>query len=271
MEEQGYPGRGRARSASTCSTAGRTCNCTSIRTTGTMALKQRGLPVPLHRQHRGSSPGGTVGVASGGGDRIRQWTGRRPVAFRAGNMAASEESLRQLEAAGILIDSSYTFPYAGGQCRFSGGRALQRLEMVRRRPGVALSGFRQPIACPEMGLPKPLDLMGYQLPRMPRRDPVDLRRGRRRRRDPAQLQPVQGAQRAVRRRPAEPDRCAAIPPVLRVARSAASRLSRLHLQRSGRRRRTETLPGQARAAVPADGPLCGRPQGRAGVEQLYWT
>ena len=54
-----------------------------------------------------------------GADRIERWTGQRPIAFRAGNMGASETTLKVLQDAGIWIDSSYTFPFLGGNCKFS--------------------------------------------------------------------------------------------------------------------------------------------------------
>ena len=88
---------------------------------------------------------------------MQQWTGRRSVAFRAGNMAASEESLRQLEAAGILIDSSYTFPMRAGS-------AASRAEPYNGSKwyGQVWNG---PLRLPPDRLPgmhpaKPLDLMG---------------------------------------------------------------------------------------------------------------
>ena len=94
-----------------------------------------------------------------GRDRLEHWTGRRPVAFRAGNMAASENVLPQIEAAGIMIDSSYSFPFAGGQCRFSVESPYNGSKWYGRVLEMALSGFRQTILS-ELGRSKPLDLMG---------------------------------------------------------------------------------------------------------------
>ena len=108
---------------------------------------------------RTSSPADQLALLREGSDRIQRWTGRRPVAFRAGNMAASEDTLRQLEAAGIPIDSSYTFPYAGGQCRFAAEQLYNGSRWYGQVLEMALSGFRQPIVS-EMGRSKPLDLMG---------------------------------------------------------------------------------------------------------------
>ena len=108
-------------------------------------LKQRGLPAPFTDNIADLSPADQLALLREGSDRIQRWTGRRPVAFRAGNMAASEDTLRQLEAAGILIDSSYTFPYAGGQCRFNGEQLYNGSKWYGRVLEMALSGFRQPI------------------------------------------------------------------------------------------------------------------------------
>jgi len=122
-------------------------------------LKQRGLPFPFNDNIADLSPADQLALLREGSDRIQRWTGRRPVAFRAGNMGASEDTLRQLEAAGILIDSSYAFPYAGGQCRFSAERLYNGSMWYGRVLEMALSGYRQPIAF-ERGHSKPLDLMG---------------------------------------------------------------------------------------------------------------
>lgn len=94
-----------------------------------------------------------------GAERIRQWTGKAPVAFRAGNMAASEATLGLLPAAGIRIDSSYTFPFAGGQCRFAAADAYNGSQWYGDVLELALSGFRLP-ALPLEARAKPLDLVG---------------------------------------------------------------------------------------------------------------
>ena len=46
--------------------------------------------------------------------------GRRPVAFRAGNYAASDTTLGALEKSGIRYDSSYNAAYRGRSCLISG-------------------------------------------------------------------------------------------------------------------------------------------------------
>lgn len=122
-------------------------------------LRQRGLLAPYTDDIADLNPAEQVAMLREGSDRIEHWTGRRPVAFRAGNMAASEDTMRQLELAGILIDSSYTFPYAGGQCRFSAEQPYNGSKWYGQVLEMALSGFCQPKAL-EMGRSKPLDLMG---------------------------------------------------------------------------------------------------------------
>ena len=94
-----------------------------------------------------------------GADRLEGWTGKRPVAFRAGNMGASEQTLEQLSSMGIRIDSSYTFPYVGGQCLFEVAESYNGSKWYGDVLEVALSGFRQPHVA---GLhpAKPLDLTG---------------------------------------------------------------------------------------------------------------
>lgn len=94
-----------------------------------------------------------------GRDRIRRWTGRAPAAFRAGNMAASESVLEQVSAAGIKIDSSYSFPYAGRQCAFSADNAYNGSKWYGDVLELALSGFTVP-KLPGLRRSKPLDLMG---------------------------------------------------------------------------------------------------------------
>ncbi|MCX5676522.1 MAG: polysaccharide deacetylase [Planctomycetota bacterium] len=94
-----------------------------------------------------------------GAERIRRWTGRAPVAFRAGNMAASEETLELLAAAGIRIDSSYTFPFAGGQCRFSPAAPYNGSRWYGDVLELALSGFTLP-PLPGEARAKPLDIVG---------------------------------------------------------------------------------------------------------------
>jgi peptidoglycan/xylan/chitin deacetylase (PgdA/CDA1 family) len=91
--------------------------------------------------------------------RLAGWCGASPVAFRAGNMGASKATLALLPAAGIRIDSSYTFPYAGRQCRFSPDNPYNGSRWYGDVLELGLSGFRQP-RLPKLHPAKPLDLMG---------------------------------------------------------------------------------------------------------------
>ena len=81
-----------------------------------------------------------------GADLLEKWTGTRPIAFRAGNMGASEETLLALLDAGLWIDSSYTFPYVGGQCRFAETERYNGSKWYGDVLEVALSAYRQPAA-----------------------------------------------------------------------------------------------------------------------------
>jgi peptidoglycan/xylan/chitin deacetylase (PgdA/CDA1 family) len=90
---------------------------------------------------------------------INRWTGKKPIAFRAGNMGASEETLKNLPGAGLWIDSSYTFPYVGGQCLFPEGALYNGSKWYGDVLEVALSGFQQP-TFPGLLPSKPVDLMG---------------------------------------------------------------------------------------------------------------
>ncbi len=94
-----------------------------------------------------------------GAARLERWTGRRPVAFRAGNLAASEATLTQLAKSGIRIDSSYGFPFAGGQCHFSSERPFNGSRWYGDVLELALTGFRQP-RLPLMAAAKLVDPMG---------------------------------------------------------------------------------------------------------------
>ena len=94
-----------------------------------------------------------------GAERLNRWTGKAPVAFRAGNMAASEETLDLLPSAGLGIDSSYTFPFAGGQCRFSPAEPYNGSRRYGAVLELALSGFTLP-RIPGEHRAKPLDLVG---------------------------------------------------------------------------------------------------------------
>ena len=90
---------------------------------------------------------------------LEQWTGNRPIAFRAGNMGASEETLAALLEAGLWLDSSYTFPYVGGQCRFLEKERYNGSKWYGDVLEVALSAYRQP-KMPGLHPAKPVDLMG---------------------------------------------------------------------------------------------------------------
>jgi hypothetical protein len=94
-----------------------------------------------------------------GARRIRQWTQRPCTSFRAGNMGASEETLAQMPEAGLGIDSSYTFCYLDGQCRFADSQAYNGSKWYGEVLELALSGFRQP-RLPGLRAAKPLDLVG---------------------------------------------------------------------------------------------------------------
>ncbi|MFP4104501.1 MAG: polysaccharide deacetylase [Phycisphaerae bacterium] len=100
-----------------------------------------------------------------GADRFKRITGKTPKAFRAGNMAADENSLSALAAAGIQVDSSYTFTYAGRQCGFSAERPFNGTRWYGSVLEVALSGFRQP-SLPALHPCKPLDLVSVSFPEM---------------------------------------------------------------------------------------------------------
>jgi len=122
-------------------------------------MKQRGQDAPFTDQMADLPPQSQRELLKEGADRIEAWTGRRPVAFRAGNMGASEETLQQLPAARIRIDSSYTFPYLGGQCKFAERESYNGTKWYGDVLEVALSGFRQ-VRLPGLHPSKPLDLMG---------------------------------------------------------------------------------------------------------------
>mgnify|MGYP001053237725 FL=1 len=90
---------------------------------------------------------------------LERWGGMRPIAFRAGNMGASEETLQAMKTAGLWIDSSYTFPYVGGQCRFREKERYNGAKWYGDILEVALSAYLQP-RFPGLYPSKPVDLMG---------------------------------------------------------------------------------------------------------------
>jgi len=122
-------------------------------------LHRQGLPHPNTDQIADLAPQDQLALIQEGAERLRRWTGRPCVAFRAGNMGASEETLQQLEKAGIPIDSSYAFPFAGVQCRFQPGEPYNGSKWYGRVLELALSGFRK-IPLPGVHAAKPLDLYG---------------------------------------------------------------------------------------------------------------
>ena len=126
-------------------------------------MKMRGEPHPRTDRIADLDANAQLALIEEGAERIRRWTGSRPVAFRAGNMAASEETLRQLESAGILIDSSYTFPYSGGQCRFQERDDYNGSRWYGGVLELALSGVRFP-RLPGLHPAQPLDLVGMSFP-----------------------------------------------------------------------------------------------------------
>jgi hypothetical protein len=122
-------------------------------------LKRQGKPFPFTDQLADLEPDAQREMLEEGCEHIRQWTGRRPVAFRAGNMGADEQSLDQMARVGIRIDSSYTFPYLGGQCRFKDTQRYNGSKWYGQVLELALSGFEQR-RLPGLHPAQPLDLMG---------------------------------------------------------------------------------------------------------------
>ncbi|MHC4401503.1 MAG: polysaccharide deacetylase family protein [Planctomycetota bacterium] len=122
------------------------------------ALERQGKSYPRTDYIADLSPDGQLTLLEKGRDRIARWTGRPAIAFRAGNMGASEETLEHLEAAEIPIDSSYTFSFAGGQCRFSPEEPYNGSKWYGGVLELALSGFYQ-LRLPGMHPAKPVDLM----------------------------------------------------------------------------------------------------------------
>ncbi len=90
---------------------------------------------------------------------LEKWSGVRPIAFRAGNMGASEDTLQAMKRTGLWIDSSYTFPYVEGQCRFRETERYNGAKWYGEILEVALSAYRQP-KVPGLHPSKPVDLMG---------------------------------------------------------------------------------------------------------------
>ena len=122
-------------------------------------LKLQGKEYPFTDQMAELSPEAQHYLLAEGCERIARWTGRRPVAFRAGNMGADEQTLAQLPAVGIRIDSSYTFPYLGGQSPFADREAYNGSKWYGDVLELALSGFYQR-PMPGLHKAKPVDLVG---------------------------------------------------------------------------------------------------------------
>lgn len=122
-------------------------------------LHRADKPYTMTDQIADLSPERQKAMMADGVRRIEKWTGTRPIAFRAGNMGASEQTLKILSDTGIWIDSSYTFPYAGGQCQFPAGEPYNGSKWYGNVLEVALSGFKQ-TKLPGLYPSKPVDLMG---------------------------------------------------------------------------------------------------------------
>jgi hypothetical protein len=128
-------------------------------------LKRQGRPFDFTDGFADCSPEEQAHLLAKGCERLEAWTGHRPTAFRAGNMAASEASIERLPAVGIRIDSSYTFPYAGGQCGFRPGDPYNGSRWYGSVLELALSGFTQR-GFPGLHRAKPLDVAGVSFPEL---------------------------------------------------------------------------------------------------------
>lgn len=117
------------------------------------------------------SPETQTDLLRAGADLIERWGAVRPIAFRAGNMGASEETLKAMKSAGLWIDSSYTFSFVGGQCRFREAERYNGAKWYGDVLEIALSAFQQP-KLPEMKTVKPVDLMGVSFEEC--RDAVEM-------------------------------------------------------------------------------------------------
>ena len=126
-------------------------------------LKLEGKPYPRTDQMADLEPAAQHELLAEGCDRIERWTGRRPIAFRAGNMAGSEGMLEQLATVGIRIDSSYTFTYAGGRCGFSPRDPYNGSKWYGDVLELALTGFYQR-KLPLLHPTKKLDPVGISFP-----------------------------------------------------------------------------------------------------------
>jgi len=158
MEEQGFPGQGEI----VCKyllDRGHDVQLHIHPNYQHYGLKRRGLPYHHTDSMSDLSADERLTLLEEGRERIRRWTSHAPVAFRAGNMAASEEVLKQVSAAGMKIDSSYTFPYLNGQCGFRTDELYNGSRWYGDVLELGLSGFLLP-KLPGLETAKPLDLMG---------------------------------------------------------------------------------------------------------------
>jgi len=121
--------------------------------------KQAGQDAPFTDAIADLPPEAQREMIAEGASRLARWTGRRPVAFRAGNMGASEQTLECLSAVGIPIDSSYCFVFAGGQCRFPAAEPYNGSKLYGDVLELALSGMHQ-LRLPGLRPAKVLDPVG---------------------------------------------------------------------------------------------------------------
>jgi len=139
LDEQGYPGAGEA-----------ICRF--------LLERQQDVQLHVHPCHAAYTPGYTGALPdfmaelaadrqrrllAEGCQRLQRWTGRPPVAFRAGNLGASGQTLELLPAVGIRIDSSYAFPYAGSLCAIPAPQPFNGSRWYGTVLELAVSGFLQ--------------------------------------------------------------------------------------------------------------------------------
>jgi hypothetical protein len=122
-------------------------------------LHRRGLPYPFTDSMTDLPPAQRLDLLAEGVARLKRWTGKAPVAFRAGNMSASEAVLEQVAQAGLLIDSSYAFVFVPGQCHFRPEHPYNGSRWYNGVLELALSGFQLP-PLPGEARAKPLDIVG---------------------------------------------------------------------------------------------------------------
>jgi len=123
-------------------------------------LQREGKPYDRTDDMADLSPARQREMIEAGVQRIENWTGIQPIAFRAGNMGASKTTLEALSQVGVWMDSSYTFPYAGGQCKFPAEEPYNGSKWYGDVLEVSLSGFQQLRVPKFLPAAQPLDLMG---------------------------------------------------------------------------------------------------------------